>query len=457
MNKSITQADQNDKQISKSIEKFFKRFHISSALKASNAYKKKGIPVIEVFQYLFLLIFSNRSMYMSLITGRNTPGFAKDTVYRFMKMLQINWIRFTTLLASRIIRDAIVPLDSEDRANVLIIDDSMFERNRSKKVELLAKAYDHANHRYRFGFRMLTLGWSDGSSFLPVNSILLSSENKKNRVNEAVKVDKRTAGYKRRLLSIQKGTQAMLELLKTAKKAAVPAKYVLFDSWFSSPSTLHAVKTIGYDVIGMVKKTPKMFFRYKGEDMSLITIYNRNKKRRGRSRYLLSVLVDVVKDGKVIPAKVVYVRNRNKRKEYLCLISTDTTLDENEIIRIYGKRWDIEVFFKVCKSYLNLSRECNSLSYDAMTAHTAVVFTRYMMLSLESREGSDNRSLGELFLYFSDEMSDITWIQAFRMLLQMFRTILNNNTELSDDKIDELVDTFMNTLPGLLKAQLQAA
>ncbi len=457
MNKSITQANQNDKQISKSIKKFFKRFHISSALKASNAYKKKGIPVIEVFQYLFLLIFSNRSMYMSLITGRNTPGFAKDTVYRFMKMLQINWIRFTTLLASRIIRDAIVPLDSEDRANVLIIDDSMFERNRSKKVELLAKAYDHANHRYRFGFRMLTLGWSDGSSFLPVNSILLSSENKKNRVNEAVKVDKRTAGYKRRLLSIQKGTQAMLELLKTAKKAAVPAKYVLFDSWFSSPSTLHAVKTIGYDVIGMVKKTPKMFFRYKGEDMSLITIYNRNKKRRGRSRYLLSVLVDVVKDGKVIPAKVVYVRNRNKRKEYLCLISTDTTLDENEIIRIYGKRWDIEVFFKVCKSYLNLSRECNSLSYDAMTAHTAVVFTRYMMLSLESREGSDNRSLGELFLYFSDEMSDITWIQAFRMLLQMFRTILNNNTELSDDKIDELVDTFMNTLPGLLKAQLQAA
>ena len=457
MNKSITQANQNDKQISKSIKSFFTRFHISSVLKASNAYKKKGIPVIEVFQYLFLLIFSNRSMYMSLITGRNTPGFAKDTVYRFMKMIQINWIRFTTLLASRIIKDAIVPLDSKERKNVLIIDDSMFERNRSKKVELLAKAYDHANHRYRFGFRMLTLGWSDGSTFLPVNSVLLSSENKKNRVNEAADVDKRTVGYKRRMLSMQKGTQAMLELLKIAKKAAIPAKYVLFDSWFSSPSTLHAVKSIGYDVIGMVKKTPKMFFRYNGKDMSLTTIYNQNKKRRGRSRYLLSVLVDVVKDGEVIPAKVVYVRNRNKRKEYLCLISTDTALEEKEIIRIYGKRWDIEVFFKVCKSYLNLSRECNCLSYDAITTHTAVVFTRYMMLSLESRESNDNRSLGELFLYFSDEMSDITWIQAFQMLLQMFRTILSDNTELSEEKINDLVDTFMNTLPALLKSQLQTA
>ena len=92
-----------------------------------------------------------------------------------------------------------------------------------------------------------------------------------------------------------------------------------------------------------------------------------------------------------------------------------------------------------------------------MTAHTAIVFTRYMMLSLERREANDNRSLGEIFLYFSDEMSDITWIQAFQMLLQMFRTILSDNTELSEEKINDLVDTFMNTLPALLKSQLQAA
>lgn len=200
-----------------------------------------------------------------------------------------------------------------------------------------------------------------------------------------------------------------------------------------------------------------MFFRYNGEDMSLISIYNKNKKRRGRSRYLLSVVVEVVKDDKIIPAKVVYVRNRNKRNEYLCLISTDVNLEEDEIIRIYGKRWDIEVFFKVCKSYLNLSKECRSISYDAMTAHTAVVFTRYMMLSLESRESNDERSLGELFLYFSDEMSDITWIQAFQMLLQMFRTLLIDQMDTSDEKIDELVDAFMDAIPSLLKSKLQAA
>ena len=457
MNKSITQANQNDKQISKTIRRFFTRFHVASALKASNAYKKKGTPVSEIFQYLFLLIFSNRSMYMNLLTGRDTPDFAKDTVYRFMKMLQINWIRFTTILSSRIIKEAIVPLDSEERTNVLILDDSMYERNRSKKVELLAKVFDHAKHAYKFGFRMLTLGWSDGATFLPVNSVLLSTENKKNRMNEADPVDKRAVGYKRRQLAIQKGTAVMLELLKQAKKAAIPAKYVLFDSWFSSPASIHAVKEVGYNVIAMVKKTSKMFFRYNGEDMSLISIYNKNKKRRGRSKYLLSVIVDVVKDGKTIPAKVVYVRNRNKRKEYLCIISTDTELDENEIIRIYGKRWDIEVFFKVCKSYLHLSKECRSMSYDAMTAHTAVVFTRYMMLSIENRESQDERSLGELFLYFSDEMSDITWIQAFQLLLQMFRTLLADNIDIAEEEIDKLVDTFMDAIPTLLRSKLQVA
>ena len=76
---------------------------------------------------------------MNLISGRNTPAFTKDTVYRFMKMLQINWIRFTTILSARIMKEAIVPLNAEDRVNVLLIDDFMFERNRPKKTELLAK------------------------------------------------------------------------------------------------------------------------------------------------------------------------------------------------------------------------------------------------------------------------------------------------------------------------------
>lgn len=251
---------------------------------------------------------------MNCVTGKNAPSFSKDTVYRFMKMVQINWIGFTTILVARIIKNAIVPLDSKVRVSVLTIDDSTFERCRSREVELLAKVYDHTKHAYKFGFHMLTLDWTDVSTFIPVNSVLLSSENRKNRINDTASVDKRGAGYKRRQLSIEKGTTAMLELLKAAKNVGIPAKYVLFDSWFSYPSTLHAVKALEYDVTGMVKKTLKMFFRYSNENMFLASIYKKNKKRRERSKYLLSVIIEVVKDGKVILAKVVYVWNRNNKE-----------------------------------------------------------------------------------------------------------------------------------------------
>lgn len=78
-----------------------------------------------------------------------------------------------------------------------------------------------------------------------------------------------------------------------------------------------------------------------------------NKKRRGRSKYLLSVNVKLPcqpekeKGAKeqseeiLIPVKLVYVRNRNKRNEYLLLSSTDLSLSEEEIIQLYGKRWKI--------------------------------------------------------------------------------------------------------------------
>jgi hypothetical protein len=229
---------------------------------------------------------------------------------------------------------------------------------------------------------------------------------------------------------------------------------VLFDTWFCSPSSLIAIKEIGYDVIAMAKKTPKMHYLYNGKMQPLTEIYKQNKKRRGRSRYLLSVEVTLIKDSKSIPARIVYVRNKNKRKDYLALITTDMNINEDEIIRIYGKRWDIEVFFKVCKSYLKLSKECNSLSYDAMTAHTAIVFTRYMMLAVENRNTCDLRTLGEIFFLISDEMSDITLIQSLHLLMQVFIDTITDKLSMTTDQLDLLFEAFMAALPKELKGRL---
>ncbi|MCI0184596.1 hypothetical protein MM817_02893 [Acidibacillus sp. S0AB] len=55
--------------------------------------------------------------------------------------------------------------------------------------------------------------------------------------------------------------------------------------------------------------------------------------------------------------KIVFVKHRHKKREWLAILSTNVTLSFEEIIRIYGMQWDIEVFFNACKSLLRLDKE----------------------------------------------------------------------------------------------------
>ena len=88
----------------------------------------------------------------------------------------------------------------------------------------------------------------------------------------------------------------MLKLLQYAIKNGHKAKYVLFDSWFSSPHQLVKIKDMGMTSIAMVKLSTKIHYIYNDKPLNIKQIYNRCKKRRGRSRYLLSVNVTVGKD-----------------------------------------------------------------------------------------------------------------------------------------------------------------
>lgn len=300
---------------------------------------------------------------------------------------------------------------------------------------------------------MLTLSWSDGNTLIPVNSCLLASSKESNLIGPVKSFDKRTLAGKRRTLAQKKAPEAMMELLTTAKSAGLSADYVLFDSWFSNPAQITAIKTGGMDVIAMIKKSSRIDYIYEGKSLNIKEIYSRNKKRRGRSRYLLSVDVMVGKDDP-IPAKIVCVRNKANRKDWLAFICTDTTLSEEEIIRVYGKRWQIEVFFKTCKSTLNLIGECHSLSYDALTAHVAIVFTRYMLLSIEQRQNEDQRTLGELFFFLVDEMADITFCRSLGILMEALMASLQEILKHSDAQLAAFTTDFESRLPEYLQIAL---
>ena len=182
------------------------------------------------------------------------------------------------------------------------------------------------------------------------------------------------------------------------------------------------------------------------------SLYSKNRKRRGRSKYLLSIEVTVGTEA--TPAKIVCVRNKSKKKEWLAIISTDTSLSEEEIIRIYGKRWDIEVFFKSCKSYLRLVKECRSLSYDALTAHVSIVFTRYMMLSVAQRRNEDDKTICELFFCLMDELDDIPFSQSMRIIIDALMDAVMEYFHITEQQLEEFTASFVQRLPKYMQDAL---
>ena len=446
--------------LSTSFGSFTQKFNVFSILSKCGARKLRGVPVSQVFTYLFSIAFKHISVNRDQKSG-NPNAVGRDCVHRFLQSPNIDWNKFISLLAAVVIKLEFQPIydkSSKEAVNrkCLVLDDSSFKRDRSKKVELLATCFDHAKHQYFKGFRMLTLGYTDGRSFLPVAQCAMSTENEKMRINDAAIVAEDTPGHRRRQMAQKKATESMLDLIDYAITAGIEASYVLFDSWFSSPAQILSILTKGFDVICMVKKSRTKYLCEDGTKKNVSQIFNSSKKRRGLAKYLVSQIVSITDgQGREHEVKLVFVRNRSNSKDFLVLLSTDISLDEQEIIALYGKRWSIEVFFKNCKSQLKLEKGNQSLNYDEITAHISLVFTQYMMLSYMRRLNTDERSIGELFLAMVEEMRSSAFESALELILYLFIDKVIQSEPHLQQKLYELADVFVSTLPDLMRDQLR--
>lgn len=352
------------------------------------------------------------------------------------------------LLLAAQVSSAFNELTRPERVKVLILDDFIIQRNRSKNVELLAKVYDHVSHKCKKGFTLLTLGWSDGYSFLPVGFNMLSSTNKVNRYQEiSSNIDRRTNGYKCRTESLFQKTDAAILLIERALAAGIKADYVLMDTWFTTEPMLKKILKTGLDVIGMVKQLKQRYF-YQGKAYTLPELRKFIEKKS--SANIFGSLEVTTKDG--IPVKIVLIRNRNKKSECLYLLSTDCSLSDDEIVRIYGNRWSIEVFFKASKSFMKLGTEFQSRSFDAIVSHTTIVFTRYILLEWIRRNQNDQKTYGELFYMFCDDIQDMDLTNALTSLMALFAEQLTNLPEEITKILKCKVDEWMRSQALFIQA-----
>lgn len=170
---SLKEQTQND------IYSAMKELKISQLLRQANI-RKKGIKSFDIFGTLLVVVFLKCTLFQLLNSQNKDSYYSKNTYNRFLNNESFNWLRFLSLLALRVIT-IFSRLTRQDRPGLFVIDDSTLHRDRNTKAELLAKTYDHVIRKYCKGYTLLTLGWTDGFSFVPVGFNMLSSAKKKNR------------------------------------------------------------------------------------------------------------------------------------------------------------------------------------------------------------------------------------------------------------------------------------
>jgi hypothetical protein len=198
-------------------------------------------------------------------------------------------------------------------------------------------------------------------------------------------------------------------------------------------------------------KNLKQRYLVNGQRVSLKELYRFAKPTDGKKGILRSIHTTQANG---VPIKVVFVRNRNKKSEWLAILSTDCTLSDHEIIRIYGMRWDIEVFFKTTKSLLKLQKEFQSRSYDGLISHTTIVFARYIVLSWQNRCSTDERTLGGMFYELCDEVHDLDWAVAFQQLIELLEDTLKMSNKKVQKLIKSQVQQWIAGLPSYIRAYL---
>ena len=433
---AIVSQDLYDEQCrSKSILQFAKELKLAKLLEKANIRKARGIGVLTVFVHLLSVAFSGKSLNQLLDSGELCGK--KDVFYRFINSTSANWLKFIRLLSSNFIV-RLKAFFSEDNG-VLIIDDTIHKRNRSKKVELLTYVRDHNDGRYYRGFRCLTLCFHIANSIIPVDFRILSSFIEKTRINGfRMDLDKRTNGYKLRQYAVSNTFQMVFDLLRRQRGLA---RHVLFDSWFSQPVMFKTLLDMDFHGIGMLKAAKGRLFRFKGKIYNLEALFAFAKPFIHRDQGYASLGVELV-DG--TPMSITFVQDKDNTRGWLAIGTTDLSLSPSQVISLYSRRWNIEVFFKTVKSCLGFARECQSRSFDAIVCSVAIVFTRHIILTWMNLGLPVPETDGQLFFRLFDEFRECTFFEALDIVIREIAVRFVDSDELQKTSVLE----FIRTLPS---------
>ncbi len=122
-----------------SLTAFFRKFGLGRLLTQAGLHSRTiGVPGTAIIQFLVGLVCTERNLWRWFQEAPGQAGeslpFQKSTVYALLKNPHINWRRLLLALSTATVR-WLRPLSQH--AAVFIVDDSLFDRHRSRHVDCL--------------------------------------------------------------------------------------------------------------------------------------------------------------------------------------------------------------------------------------------------------------------------------------------------------------------------------
>lgn len=238
------------------------------------------------------------------------------------------------------VKSTVRQVEREDA--VLIFDDTIQEKPWTDENDIMCWHYDHSLGRSVRGINLLNCLYHSGGVSIPVGFEIINKP--------ILYCDLKTQKVKRK--SELSKNQLMRYLLTTAINNQLKFSCVLMDSWFSSKENLIFIKRKHHKDFICALKANRLAARSKKDREN--GRFSRIDELDLQDETAVKVWLKGISFPVLLVCKIFINKNGSSGKLYLAC--SDLNVDGPNIVAIYKKRWNVEVFHKSLKQNAALAK-----------------------------------------------------------------------------------------------------
>lgn len=274
----------------------------------------------------------------------------------------------------------------EQADGLIILDDSIEEKPYTDENEIVCWHWDHAKGRNVKGINFITALYYAQEVALPVAFEIVSKTEKY--------IDKKTGKEKRRS-KITKNEHTR-QMLQTVHQNKIPFKYVLTDIWFASAENMCFVKLdLQKEFIMALKSNRNIALSEEDKAQGKYQRIDQLEVPEGSTQ---PIYVESVP----FPLKLVcqVFKNDDGSTGMRYLVTSDLTLEANQIITTYQKRWKVEEYHRSLKQNVSLTKS-PTRTETTQTNHFVAALWSFVKIELLKVQTNKSHYQLKAQLYFS--------------------------------------------------------